>query len=386
MKEVFWGSAALVVYTYFGYPLLVYLVSLFRMRPVRSDSYSPRVSFIIPAYNEAAVVEQKLRNTLGLTYPADRLEVVVASDGSTDATNEIVRRFQSQGVELIDYHPRQGKNGLLNHVIPQTHGEIVVISDANIDLAPDALSTLMAPLADPNVGGAWGNKIYYNRSASTAGEGEALYLRYEKFLKSRESRIGSIVAGECSCLAFRRDLFRTLPLDVPDDFALSTNVVWAGKRMLYVDAALSYEDTSPTDRDEFRRKTRIIERGIRGFFRVLPLANPFQTGFYSVSLITRQFLRRVVAIFFVLMGIALPFLTPQGGIYQIAFLAMVLLLLLALSGAIARGRLRGAPLFYIPFFFVMVNVAALIGMGRCVLGYRSISWQPTARTGSGATT
>jgi len=384
MKEFFWVSAILVAYTYFGYPLLVWIASIFRRRPVSTGSHYPRVSFIIPAYNESLVIERKIRNTLSLTYPADRLQIVVASDGSSDATDEIARQFQAQGVSLVAGPTRRGKNGLLNHVVPMTVGEVVVVSDANIELAPDALATLMRPLADASVGGVWGNKIYHNRSASAAGEGEALYLRYEKFIKSLESRLGSIVAGECSCLAFRRELFRTLPLDVPDDFALSTNVVWSGKRMIYVPDAISYEDTSPTDRDEFKRKVRIIERGIRGFFRVLPLANPFRSGFYSVSLVTRQLLRRVVAVFFVLMAVTLPFLTGQGSLYQIALAATVLILLLAAGGAVARGSLRRVPVLYVPYFFVMVNLAALIGMARCLTGQRSITWQPTSRVAGGA--
>jgi cellulose synthase/poly-beta-1,6-N-acetylglucosamine synthase-like glycosyltransferase len=383
MTELFWVSAALVLYTYFGYPLLVCLVSLFRNRPVRAGDHQPRVSFIIAAYNEASVIEPKLRNTLALEYPSDRLEVIVASDGSTDATNEIVRRFQPRGVKLIAGHPRRGKNGLLNHVIPLMQGEVIVISDANIELAPDAMEKLMRPLADPEVGGVWGNKIYRNPSSSAAGEGEALYLRYEKLLKSRESRIGSIVAGECSCLAFRREMFRELPLDIPDDFALSTNVVWNGKRMLYASDARSYEDTSPTDRDELRRKIRIIERGVRGFFRVLPLANPFRTGFYSVSLITRQLLRRMVALFIVLMAVALPFLASRGGTYRVMLWTAVLILLLAAAGSLARGRVRRVPFLYIPYYLVMVNIAALLGIGRCLFGYRSITWQPTSRARQG---
>ncbi len=380
MHAAFWACAVLVLYTYFGYPALVFLLSRVVRRPIRRQAHTPRVTFLVAAYNEQAVIERKLRNTLALDYPADQLEVVVASDGSTDATNDIVRSFESRGVRLIAGNPRRGKNGLVNAVLPETRGDIVVISDANIDLAPDALRELIAPFGDPEVGGAWGNKIYRNPGASTGGEGEALYLRYEKFMKSCETRIGSIVAGECSCLAFRRSVFRDVPLDVPDDFALSTNVVHAGQRMLFVSESKTYEDTSPSNRDEFRRKVRIIERGIRGFFRVLPLANPFRTGFYAVSLITRQLLRRLVAVLFLIMLLLLPFLSAGDPAYRPILIVALVILALAGLGAIVRGRLRQMPWFFIPYYFVLVNVAALYGLGRCLFGQRSITWQPTGRT------
>jgi hypothetical protein len=202
-------------------------------------------------------------------------------------------------------------------------------------------------------------------------------------MKSCETRIGSIVAGECSCLAFRREVFRPVPVDVPDDFALSTNVVHAGRRMLFVPEAKTFEDTSPTDRDEFRRKVRIIERGIRGFFRVLPLANPFRTGFYAISLVTRQFLRRLVAVLFLVIAVLLPFLAIDSTLHRVLLGAAIGVLVLAAFGATVRGRLRQVPLFYVPHFFVLVNVAALMGWARCLRGQRSVTWQPTGRTAAG---
>lgn len=380
MQTLVWILVALILYTYIGYPLLVLLVARIRPRPVRAAPCHPRLVLVIPAYNEEAVIERKLRNTLELHYPTDRLEVVVASDGSTDATDERVRRFASDRVRLAASTQRRGKNGLLNHVIPTLGSDVIIVSDANIELAPDALERLMEPFADPVVGGAWGNKIYRNPSATAAGEGEALYLKYEKFMKSCESRIGSIVAGECSCLAFRREAFRTLPLDVPDDFALSTNVVAAGLRLVFVPEARTYEDTSPTDRDEFRRKVRIIERGVRGFFRAIALANPLRTGFYAVSLITRQFLRRAVSVLFAILLVLLPFLAVQHPAYRVALVPVAIVLLLAAAGAVAQGRSRRLPILYVPYFFVLVNVAALAGIVRCMTGRRSVTWQPTART------
>jgi len=379
MHAAFWACALLVVYSYLGYPVLVFLVSRIVNRPIRRAAHTPRVTFLIAAYNEQAVIERKMRNTLALDYPPESLEIVVASDGTTDATNDIVRRFEPR-VRLLAQGVRRGKNGLLNHVIPETTGEVVAVSDANIDLAPDALRQLMAPFADPKVGGAWGNKIYQNPSASISGEGESLYLRLEKLIRLCETRIGSIVGGQCSLLAFRRSAFRPVPLDMPDDFALATNVVHAGQRMIYVPEARHFEDTSPTDKDEFNRKVRIIVRSIRGFFHVIALANPFRTGFYAISIVTRQFLRRFVSVLFLIMLLLLPFLAVQDPRFRPVLILALGLLTLAGIGAIARGRLRQMPMFYIPYYLVLVNLAALMGFWRVLIGQRSVTWQPTART------
>ncbi len=376
---LFWAMFGLVLYTYFGYPVLVTVWAALRPRPPRSGPHLPTVCLLIPAYNEEVVIEQKVRNSLALDYPKERLEILVISDESSDATNEIVSRYEDQGVRLIASSPRKGKARILNEYVPRSQADVIVVSDASVELAPDSLRLLMRPLADPEVGGAWGNKIYRNPGGSAAGAGESLYLRYEKFMKTRETLAGSIVSGEGSMLAFRRELFRPFPLNVADDFAISVNVVAAGKRFVYVPEALSFEDTAPSDAGEWHRKIRIIEGGLRGFFDVLPLANPLRTGFYAVSLITRQFLRRAVAPLYLGMALLLPPLATQGLVYQVLLAAAAVLLLLAGLGALARGRWRGVPLLFVPYYFLLVNLAALVAMSRLVAGSQQVTWEPTPR-------
>jgi len=370
---------SIIGYTYFGYPVVVSIFAYFFNKPIQFGSYTPTVALIVPAFNEESVIEAKIHNLLSLSYPKNKLNIIVASDGSTDSTNELVTRYKESGVKLIVSSLRNGKNGLLNSVIPNITEEIVVISDANIELASDSLSELISSFSDRNVGGAWADKEYRNRSKSAAGEGESLYLRYEKFIKSKETKLGSIVAGECSCLAFRRELFSSIPIDIPDDFALSTNVIAKGMRMVYVPSAKTYEDTSPTDKDEYHRKIRIIERAFRGFSYRLPLANPLKTGVYAVSLITRQLLRKGVALLFLALIIILPFLWSRGGIYVAANLVAIVVIALSIIGAIAHGGWRQLPVLYVPYYFVLVNIAALAGLFRFLRGEKSVKWQPTSR-------
>ncbi len=378
-EALFWAMFVLVLYTYFGYPILVTVWAAIRPRPPRSSAFEPTVCLITPAYNEEVVIERKVRNSLALDYPRERLEIVVVSDGSSDATNQLVSKFEDRGVRLVASPLRKGKCQVLNENIPRTQAEVVVVSDASIDLQADSLRQLMRPMADPAVGGAWGNKIYRNPGGSAAGAGESLYLRYEKLLKTRETLIGSIVSGEGSMLAFRRELFQPIPLDVVDDFAISVDVVAAGKRFVFEPSALSFEDTAPTNVQEWGRKIRIIEGGLRAFFHVLPLANPFRTGFYAVSLVTRQLLRRAVAPLYVGMALLLPFLATQGPVYQVLLAAASALLLLAAVGGLVRGRWRQLPLFFVPYYFLMVNLAALVAIVRWMAGRRTVTWDPTHR-------
>lgn len=381
---LFWSMVGLIAYTYVGYPVLLVLLSRVINRPIRRDpEYRPMVTLLVCAYNEAAIIEEKVRNCLELEYPEGRLEIAVASDGSSDDTAGIVRRFADRGVRLFDYRANRGKVRTLNETIPQLGGEIVVLSDASVMYDPRAVLELVPAFADPEVGGAWGDKVYRNPGEVVSGEGESLYLRYEKFSKRCENRLGSIVSAEGSMFAVRKAIYEPMPDPaVADDYYLSAFIRHRGYRLVYEPRARSFEDVAPTSRDEYRRKVRIIQGGLRGFWLMKHLCNPFRTGVYSIQIITRQFLRRAVALLFPLVlavNLIIVVVEPSW-FYGLALLGQLAVLALALAGrqvVAARGR---APfLVYAPYYFAMVNIASIHGIWNWVTGKLAVVWEPTTR-------
>lgn len=384
MEILFWLCVFAVLYTYLGYPLLLVLLSTFiRKRVQTDDSHRPSVTLLVAAYNEERIIEEKIRNSLALEYPEEKFEIVVASDGSSDSTVEIAKRFTDQGITLYDYPQRRGKGHMLNESVPRVRGEIVVFSDASVMYDPQAILKLVRNFADPEVGGAWGDKIYRNPGEVVSGAGESLYLRYEKFSKRRETLLGSIVSAEGSMLAVRKAIFRPIPdASVADDYYLSTLIRDQNYRLIYEPLAVSYEDVAPSLHDEFRRKVRIIQRGLRGFWLMRHLANPLRTGVYAIQMISRQFLRRAVAALFpviFLLNLALP-LSGRTTLYWFLFAGQTTILLLALVGRLmGAGKGEVSFIVYAPYYFLMVNAAALKGMWHWISGKRAVRWEPTIR-------
>lgn len=384
MTAIYWFLVGIVAYTYAGYPLLLILLSAVIRKPVRrNDSFRPSVSLLITAHNEEAIIEKKIINSLALDYPEDRLDIVVASDGSSDKTNDIARRFESEGVVLFAYERQRGKVLAMNESICRLSGEIVVLSDASVMYEPDALIKLVRNFSDPDVGGVWGDKDYRNPDRVVSGEGEGFYLKYEKFSKRRENMLGSIVSAEGSMFALRRSVFEPIPdPSVADDYYLSALIRHKGYRLIYEPEARSHEEVAPTTGDEFRRKVRIIQGGLRGFFLMKHLANPFRYGIYSIQIISRQFLRRAVAFLFPIIltcNIAIVAFRPSP-LYLTLLTASLCIPALAAIGAIAVRRKSQLPfLIYAPHYFMLVNLASIQAMWRLFLGQRAVTWKPTTR-------
>jgi len=240
----------------------VIIVAALRNRQVHTGAMTPRVSLIIPVWNEEHTITAKLDNSLALDYPSQALEIIVASDGSSDNTEAIVERYESRGVRLLRY-PRRGKIHALKDAVRAASGEILVFSDANSMYQNDALRKLMRNFADPEVGGVCGNQIYLKSTNTEASSrGESLYWSYDKWLKQKESLTGSIVSAHGALYAIRRTLYKPpRSAAVTDDFAISTAVVEQGYRLVFEREAIAYEEPTSTAGLEFRRKVRIMTRG-----------------------------------------------------------------------------------------------------------------------------
>ncbi|MFN8494892.1 MAG: glycosyltransferase family 2 protein [Caldilineaceae bacterium] len=374
---LFWLAMAFIVYTYVLFPVIVFVRGLFWRRPYKSAEITPRVSLIIAAYNEADGIGKKLENVLALDYPREQLEVLIASDGSNDGTDDIVRGYADRGIRLLSL-PRQGKAAALNAAVAASTGEILVFSDANSMYAPDAIRALARPFADPEVGGVAGNQVYLKkRSASVTGAGESSYWNFDRKLKQSQSKAGNAISATGAIYAIRRSLFGTVPAGVTDDFTTSTGVIVQGYRLVFAPDAIAYEPVAGSGGMEFNRKVRVITRGLRAVLLRRELMNPFKYGFYALQLFSHKVLRRLVVFPLLLLLLVSPLLWTAGWFYQFLTVAQLAFYACAAVGLwLGHTRLGRLKLFTIPFFFCMVNYASLLATLNIVRGRRIERWEP----------
>lgn len=384
MTILFWALVAVIVYTYVGYPVVVYAAGKLLDRRVRTGGPLPSISVVVAAYNEEASIRDRVLNLLASTYPASDLEVIVASDGSTDRTVEEASSPGTARVRVLEL-PRQGKAAALAEGVRHARGDVVVFTDANTTFHPHALLRLAVNFKDPDVGGVAGRTEYRMAAdAAASGKGEGLYWRYDTWLKERESLAGSVVSAHGGMYAIRRHLFRAVEdPSVTDDFAISTAVVEQGRRLVFEPRALGYEEPMAGSRMEFERRVRLMTRGLRGVLLRRVLLNPLRYGFYSVALASRKVLRRLVPVTFPLLLALSVALAPTGAVYTAFALLSSGVLALACAGWALRARPSGRhPLLYVPFFFTLANVAAVFALANVARGTRIQRWTPQRHSAS----
>ncbi|HEY0160118.1 MAG TPA: glycosyltransferase family 2 protein [Thermoanaerobaculia bacterium] len=375
---VFWFCLAVCVYIYFGYPALLWVVSRFRSRPVAEADVTPTVTFIIPAYNEERNIAAKVENTLGLDYPADKLQVLVVSNGSVDRTDEIVRGFTDPRVQLV-VMPQPGKMEALNEGVRRATGEVLVFTDADFLLDHHTLREIGRKFADPEVGGVCGARnTSVVREGDATGEGEGMYARWDKWQKIRESRIGSVFAADGLLYAIRRSLY--VPITDPaqsDDMAISMRVVTQGYRLLYEPKATAYEKAVVRASEEFIRKIRITNHSVSA---LLKLGAPLVTsGFYSVELLSHKLIRHFIAYFLIPLFIANLFLLRVSPLYVVALAGQLAIYGLAAVGAVVRDKPIGRSRFFtVPYYFCFVNVAAFFGILTMFRKHKTTAWSTRA--------
>jgi len=339
----------------------------------------PVVSLIIAAHNEEAVLREKLENSLAIDYPDKRLEIIVASDGSTDATEEIARSFFERGVRLHKVLERGGKTQAQNEAVRLASGEFLVFSDANSMYEEQALKNLLRPFADAAVGCVCGELRYANPDGDAAGKGEGIYWRYEQFLKGRESALSSTLGANGSIYALRRELFEELSADIITDFIMPLRVWRRGFRVVYEPSAVAEEQSGGTFSDEFRRRTRIIARSLHGLWTERGVLNPFAHGFFAFQMFSHKLLRWVVPLALVV-ALASNALLLDEVLYRVLFALQLGIYGLALLGNLFSSSLgRFAP-FYVPAHFCAINAGALLGFLSFVSGRRYRVWKPTSRS------
>ncbi len=347
LEVLFWIVFAALAWTHVLYPLAAGIAARARTRRVqRDEGYVPTVSVIIAAWNEEAVIERRLENLLALDYPAEQLELVVASDASSDRTDELVERFGGRGVRLVRC-PRGGKVAAQNHAVPRTSGELLAFSDANATWAPDALRKLVRSFADPDVAYACGRLRLEQADGSNR---EGVYWRYELWLRGSESRLGSVTGGNGSIYAVRRTDYVDVDPRFGHDLSFPYLMVQRGRRAVYDPEAVAFEKPTPTNEDEFRRKVRMFEHCwlIVGRGRMLRRQPPG----YALELVSHRHLRYASGLLhLVLLGASVALVAARAGwVYDVALGAQLGLLAAAVVGVgIAR-------------YYVLVSWATVVAL------------------------
>jgi cellulose synthase/poly-beta-1,6-N-acetylglucosamine synthase-like glycosyltransferase len=375
---LFWGSVALVAYTYAGYPVLLYLLGLVRRRRAPDGaSDAPSACLIISAFDEESVIRAKIENSISLDYPRDRLTIIVASDGSTDGTTAVASSYEDMGVRLHHNPRRRGKSALLNEVVAGLNCDIVAFTDANSLFAVDALKRLCRHFGDADVGCVVGRLRYVQGGETSVGKGEGIYWRYEALISRLESRLGSVLVANGSIFAIRRRLFRPLYAEVANDFQIPFDIAAQGKRVVYEPRAVATEPTTVYWREEFGRKVRIVLRGLTGW----SLMRKRIRGFRRFQFWSHKNLRWMVGAAAVVAFVSSAVPAARGSTLYAALLgAQVAFYAAAMVGLLTRRARRPRRAFYVPFYFTMVNAAALTAIARFLSGERLTVWEKAEST------
>jgi cellulose synthase/poly-beta-1,6-N-acetylglucosamine synthase-like glycosyltransferase len=383
-QAIFFISAALLLYNYLVYPAVIILLAWRHpgepatgQNAVDSGSL-PSVTLIIAAYNEERVIETKIRNSLETDYPRERLHILVVSDGSTDSTPQIVKRFQGQGVQSLHEPARRGKTAALNRAVAHATSEIVVFSDANNMFEKNALRELVRHFSDPGIGGVCGLKQIYDSPERESSQGDSLYWKYESAIKESESRLGSITNADGEIFAVRRDLYE--PVDdtvINDDAEITLLLARKGYQVLYERRAVSYEHASIRIEDDFHVKVRMVSGGFQTVarhwtFLLLP------RSWFAFSFISHKLLRWLAPEFMILIAVSSLWLVSRP-----FFSGMVVLqgifYSLALVGWLGRNGAGRSTVFYVPFYLCAMNLAALLGLWRFLAGTQTTQWRKAER-------
>ncbi len=381
--SIFWVCVLLVVYGYVGYALLIWcLAQLFGRRtdqvPLEDPEHWPTIALVIAAYNEESVIEERVRNALQMDYPASRYEIVVASDGSTDATADIVRRHAGRGVRLMEFPDRRGKAAVLNSVLEELTSDIVILSDANTKFNDCAARRLVRWFGDRRVGVVCGRLVLTDTHTHRNIDG--IYWKYETFLKRCEGRLGALLGANGAIYAIRRSCYTPIPDDtIIDDFVIPLLAKLRTDCAIMYDAeAVASEETAPDFRSEFRRRARIGAGGFQSIGVLWRLLNP-RHGWGAFTYCSHKILRWLCPLF--LIGALVSNLVLwQEPLYQLTLAGQGLFYLAAaLGGLVPVSRFRAVRLLRLPSMFVGMNLALLVGLWRWLRGSQTPTWTRTVR-------
>ena len=375
-EVMFWGSLVFIFYAYAGYLLALVVLSLFRNRTVLVGDIQPAVSFVITAYNEEARIKDKIENTLKQQYPRGRLEIVVASDCSSDTTDEIVRSYASSSVRLVRAPERRGKEAAQKLAVSQTSGEVLVFSDVATTLPPQGIANIVKSFNDPSVGCVSSVDRFVDAQGNLSGEGA--YVKYEMLLRRLETKVNTLVGLSGSFFAARRTVCSPWADDLQSDFNTLLNSMKAGLRGVSDSDSVGYYRNLTDEKKEYQRKVRTVLRGIAVLMRSLPMLNPFQYGLFSWQLFSHKLCRWLVPFAMIVALASNIALATQSTWYGALLVGQTSFYVLAAAYASCQWMPK-SNLFRLPSFFVLVNLSILDAWIRYVRGDRVFRWEPSKR-------
>lgn len=383
MEILFWILLFIVFYAYVGYGILLWVLVRIKQFFI-STSYQkldelPHVTLLVAAYNEQDCVLEKAMNSLALDYPKEKLNIVFVTDGSTDKTPEILRKFST--IKVYHQPERKGKMAAINRIMPLISTPITIFTDANALLNKSAVKEMVAHFSNPKIGVVAGEKRIFNKNTTTAEIGEGLYWKYESFLKNLDAKLYSTVGAAGELYAIRTELFEELEADtLLDDFVLSLRICQKNYVTVYEPNAYALETASAAISEEFKRKIRISAGGFQSIGRLKALLNPFRFPWLTFQYISHRVLRWAIVPFGLLFMLLLNAFLITQPLFIVLFIVQILFYTLAILGYYFEQKGQKRKAFYIPYYFSFMNVAALMGFVRFLKNNQSVLWEKAART------
>jgi glycosyltransferase involved in cell wall biosynthesis len=376
---LFWILGIAAVYSYFLYPLVLKVVAMVRgiqtVQPVESSA-PVFMTLIVTAYNEEKRIREKIENTLAIHFDTERLELIVASDCSEDATDSIVSEYADRGVRLVRATERLGKENAQLTAIKQAKGNVLVFSDVATQIPKDALVKLERYFLDAAIGAVSSEDRFVSKDGSVAGEGA--YVKYEMWLRKQESQLAGLVGLSGSFFAARKEICQEWDIHCPSDFNTALNAVKGKLRAVSAPDVLGFYQDLQDPTKEYQRKIRTVIRGMTGLSRHKEVMNINKHGFFALQVISHKLMRWLAPWFFILFFIVSALSANQGVVYAVAFIGQLFFYGLALAAQFLPN-LREVGSIKLIYFFVQVNIALLDAAVKFLAGQRMTTWKPSAR-------
>lgn len=388
MIILFWICLFLIFYTFIGYGFLLFLmVKIKRLikKPFifSKESPLPTVTLLIAAFNEADIIKEKIENCLALDYPKEKIQIIFITDGSSDETPQIIAQFKD--IQLLHQNIRAGKMAAIKRAIPFIKGEITVFTDANTFLNAPAIQELVKHYQNPKVGAVAGEKrILVDITADASAAGEGFYWKYESLLKKWDYELYSNVGAAGELFSIRTKLYQPIDSDtIIDDHMIAMRIAESGYLIAYEPKAYAVETASADSKEELKRKIRIAAGGIQSILRLKKAANPFHNPILSFQYISHRVLRWAITpwlmlLVFLLNG-ALWLQNLDVSLYKLIFFAQVLFYAASILGYFLESKKIKIKILFIPFYFSMMNYAAIAGTFRYFKGKQSAAWEKSKR-------
>lgn len=388
MEIFFWILVSIIVYSYVGYPLLLFLINsvkeVFKLKSRNiSSPFEPEVTLFISAYNEIDFINQKVTNSFSLDYPKDKIHHIWITDGSNDGTPEALKKFEA--ISVYHQNERKGKTGAINRGMRFVKTPIVILSDANTLLNKEAIRIIVNEFKNSKVGCVAGEKrISPEKIDNAVNSGEGIYWKYESFLKNNESNLNSALGAVGELFAIRTDLFEEIEPDtILDDFIISLRIAQKGYKIKYAPNAYATERASANINEELKRKTRIAYGGFQAIFRLKGMLNPIKHPFLSFQFFSHKIMRWTIVPFsFILIFFtnAYLFYIEKGmKIFSIIFLLQILFYFIVFIGYLFQSKKIGVKIIFAPYYVFIMNLSQIIGFVRFLKKNQSVNWERAKR-------